>query len=235
MKKYTFSDLQNIVKTLRGENGCPWDQVQTHQSLERCMIEEAYEAVEGIHLYAETGDGENLCEELGDVLLQVIFHSQLAEEEGIFNLDDVIYGICEKMIHRHPHVFCEGQAKTELPNWDEMKKEEKRGKRDRRSELEAVPRAFPALIRAEKVQKKLEKGDYCQSESLDEICKEAENRLKTLEEGNSISGKRAEEKIGELLYQICRIADHYDVHPEEALAAAVDSRIWQFSSKAKQE
>ena len=198
MKKYTFSDLQNIVKTLRGENGCPWDQVQTHQSLERCMIEEAYEAVEGIHLYAETGDGENLCEELGDVLLQVIFHSQLAEEEGIFNLDDVIYGICEKMIHRHPHVFCEGQAKTELPNWDEMKKEEKRGKRDRRSELEAVPRAFPALIRAEKVQKKLEKGDYCQSESLDEICKEAENRLKTLEEGNSI---RSEEHTSELQSQ----------------------------------
>ncbi|MGN1142466.1 MAG: MazG family protein [Oliverpabstia sp.] len=235
MKKYTFSDLQNIVKTLRGENGCPWDQVQTHQSLERCMIEEAYEAVEGIHLYAETGDGENLCEELGDVLLQVIFHSQLAEEENIFSLDDVIQGICEKMIHRHPHVFGEGQAKAELPNWDEMKKEEKKGKRDRRSELEAIPRAFPALIRAEKVQKKLVKGDYCQTESLEEICKDAENRLKTLEEGSSISGNRAEEKIGELLYQICRIADYYGVHSEEALAAVVDSRIWQFSSKAKQE
>ena len=232
MEKYTFSDLQNIVKTLRGENGCPWDQVQTHESLERCMIEEAYEAVEGIHLYAETGDGENLCEELGDVLLQVIFHSQLAEEEGIFTLEDVIQGISEKMVRRHPHVFGEGQAKNVLPNWDEMKKEEKRGKRDQRSELEAVPRAFPALIRAEKVQKKLEKGNYSSPESPEEISRSIKNSLKTLEEGKDLSEKRAEEEIGKLLYRICEISGKYGVHPEEALTSVVDSKIRQFRFKS---
>ena len=235
MEKYTFSDLQKIVKTLRGENGCPWDQVQTHESLDRCMIEDAYEAVEGIHLYAETGDGENLCEELGDVLLQVIFHSQLAEEEGIFSLDDVVQGICEKMVHRHPHVFGDDRTRTELPNWDEMKKEEKKGKRDQRSELEAIPRAFPALIRAEKVQKKLEKGNYCNSESLEKVCQSAESRLKALEEGSTISAKSVQEEIGELLYQICGIAGKYGVHPEEALVAVVDAKIGQFRSLQKPE
>ena len=232
MEKYTFSDLQNIVKTLRGENGCPWDQVQTHESLERCMIEEAYEAVEGIHLYAETGDGENLCEELGDVLLQVIFHSQLAEEERIFNQEEVNQGISEKMVRRHPHVFGEGQGKDVLPNWDEMKKEEKRGKRDQRSELEAVPRAFPALIRAEKVQKKLEKGNYSSPESPEEISRSIKNSLKTLEEGKDLSEKRAEEEIGKLLYRICEISGKYGVHPEEALTSVVDSKIRQFRFKS---
>lgn len=231
MEKYTFADLQEIVRTLRSENGCPWDRVQTHESLERCMIEEAYEAVEGIHLLSETGDGENLCEELGDVLLQVVFHGLLAQEEGIFCLDDVIGGICEKMIRRHPHVFGKGQAESagqRPPSWDEIKKEEKKGKRDQRSELEAVPRAFPALIRAVKVQKKLEKGGYCPAESLESLCREASGRLKNLENGKSLSQEEAEEEIGELLYRICQIAGKYGIYPEEALTGAVDTEIVKY-------
>ena len=104
-KADTFDSVMDIVRTLRGENGCPWDRVQTHESLERCMIEETYEAVEGIHILRDTGDGENLCEELGDVVFHVAFHSVLAEEEGLFTAEDVFKGICKKMIHRHPHVF----------------------------------------------------------------------------------------------------------------------------------
>lgn len=125
-----------------------------------------------------------------------------------------------------------GQGKDVLPNWDEMKKEEKRGKRDQRSELEAVPRAFPALIRAEKVQKKLEKGNYSRPESPEEISRSIKNSLKTLEEGKDLSEKRAEEEIGKLLYRICEISGKYGVHPEEALTSVVDSKIRQFRFKS---
>lgn len=221
---YTLSDLEEIVRILRSEDGCPWDRVQTHESLERCMIEEAYEAVEGIHLLSETGDGENLCEELGDVLLQVVFHSLLAEEEDIFSLDDVIRGISRKMIRRHPHVFGDGQAQSP-PNWDEIKKQEKREKKDQRSELESVPRAFPALIRAVKVQKKLEKGGYCPPESLEDLCGDARRSLKRLETEKSLSEKDAREEIGSLLYRICKIAGKYGIYPEEALAGVTESEI----------
>ena len=153
-KADTFDSVMDIVRTLRSENGCPWDRVQTHESLERCMIEETYEAVEGIHILRDTGDGDNLCEELGDVVFHVAFHSVLAEEEGIFTAEDVFEGICKKMIHRHPHVFGRGQdgeQKKALPDWEQLKREEKKEKGDSRSEAEAVPRAFPALIRAMKV------------------------------------------------------------------------------------
>lgn len=231
MGTYTFADLQEIVRALRSENGCPWDRVQTHESLERCMIEEAYETVEGIHLLSETGDGENLCEELGDVLFQVIFHSLLAQEEGLFGLDDVISGICEKMVRRHPHVFGKGQAESTgqtPPNWDEIKKEEKKGKRDQRSELESVPRAFPALIRAVKVQSKLEKGGYCQAESLETLCSEADRSLRRLKEEQCISQEEAGREIGELLYRISEIAGKYGIYPEEALAGTLDAEIMKY-------
>ena len=104
-QKYTFEQFCGIIRELRGENGCPWDKVQTHESLIPCMIEEAYEAVDGIKTLQEGKGWDSLCEELGDVLMQVIFHSQLAEEEGYFTFEDVVDGISRKMIHRHPHVF----------------------------------------------------------------------------------------------------------------------------------
>lgn len=225
---FALADLHNIVTALRSEDGCPWDRVQTHESLERCMIEEAYEAVEGIHLLSETGDGENLCEELGDVLLQVVFHSILAEEEKIFTLDDVIQEICRKMIRRHPHVFGSGQAggtQQNPPSWEEIKAEEKRGKKDQRSELEAVPKAFPALIRAVKVQKKLEKGGYSQPESLETLCRNVQESLGKLEDGSGLSDEMAKAEIGSILYQICRIAGKYGVYPEEALSEKVETEV----------
>ena len=102
---YTFEDFQNIIARLRAKDGCPWDQVQTHESLRDGMLEEAYEVVEGIDIYQATGDDHNLCEELGDVLFQVMLNSQIAKEKGLFSIDDVIGGICEKMVRRHPWVF----------------------------------------------------------------------------------------------------------------------------------
>ena len=123
-KKYTFDDLRDIIEQLRSENGCPWDKVQTHESLRADMLEEAYEAVDAI----DKGDMDNLKEELGDVLMQVVFHSSIEAQKGGFTLDDVIQGICEKMVYRHPHVFGEisvDTAEQVLVNWEALKKKEK--------------------------------------------------------------------------------------------------------------
>ena len=127
-----FERLQEIIAQLRGENGCPWDREQTHVSLKPACVEEAAEVVCGINILEKTGDAENLKEELGDLLLQVVMHAQIAEEENLFTMDDVIRGISEKMIRRHPHVFgtTEVQNSQEvLVNWESIKKREKKGKR----------------------------------------------------------------------------------------------------------
>ena len=126
-----FERLQEIIAQLRGENGCPWDREQTHVSLKPACVEEAAEVVCGINILEKTGDAENLKEELGDLLLQVVMHAQIAEEENLFTMDDVIRGISEKMIRRHPHVFGTTEAqnsKEVLVNWESIKKREKKGK-----------------------------------------------------------------------------------------------------------
>lgn len=135
-EKYTFEELESIIKKLRSPKGCPWDREQTHESLIPCMQEEANEVVEGIHILTDTGDADNLCEELGDVLLQVLMHSQIAEEDGLFTLEDVIDGISRKMVRRHPHVFGNSSADTSseaLLTWEEIKRQEKEEKRKRKS------------------------------------------------------------------------------------------------------
>lgn len=123
-KKYTLEDLMKIVSDLRGEGGCSWDQAQTHGSMKDCMMNEAQEVVDGIELYEKTGEYDNLCEELGDVLFQVAFHSQIAKEEGIFTIEDVLDAICKKMIRRHPHVFGEHRGGP-VPDWEEVKRQER--------------------------------------------------------------------------------------------------------------
>ncbi len=130
-KTYSFAEFKEIIARLRAKDGCPWDREQTHTSLEPCMIDEAAELVSAIRIFDKTGSYENMCEELGDVLLQVMMHAQIAEEEGLFTIDDVLTVVSEKMIRRHPHVFGTVQADTSeavLRNWDEIKKKEKEGK-----------------------------------------------------------------------------------------------------------
>lgn len=132
-KKYALENLEAVIRTLRSKDGCPWDKAQTHGSLTGCMIEEAAEAVSGIKLYEKTGNPDSMKEELGDVLMQVVFHAQLAEDEGLFTMEDVIAGISEKMIRRHPHVFApDGTAlngrepdPVYLKSWTEIKALEK--------------------------------------------------------------------------------------------------------------
>ncbi|PNV62429.1 nucleotide pyrophosphohydrolase [Clostridium sp. chh4-2] len=121
---YTFEDLEHIIEELRSDHGCPWDKEQTHESLKKCLVEESQEVLDAI----DNHDKENLCEELGDVLLQVMMHSQIAMENGDFTVDDVVNGICEKMIRRHPHVFGDKKASSpeeSLALWNEIKKQEK--------------------------------------------------------------------------------------------------------------
>lgn len=129
----SFDDLNNIIARLRAEDGCPWDREQTHSTLKAACIEEASEVICGINVLDETGNAENLKEELGDLLLQVVMHARIAEEEKLFTLDDVVRGITEKMIRRHPHVFenvnVSGTEQV-LQNWDEIKRKEKEGKAD---------------------------------------------------------------------------------------------------------
>lgn len=159
-KRYTYEDFLEIIKTLRSENGCPWDREQTHVSLRPCMMEEAAEVVAAIRLYDQTGNYENLREELGDVLLQVVMHAQIAGEENLFNMEDVVNEVAEKMVRRHPHVFGDvmvnGSGQV-LENWEEIKKKEKEGKKSESTPLREIPRELPALTRAPKVLKKVDK------------------------------------------------------------------------------
>lgn len=159
-KRYTYEDFLGIIATLRGENGCPWDRVQTHESLKPCMMEEAAELLASIRIYDKTGNPENMIEELGDVLLQVVMHAQIAAEEGIFSMEDVVNEVSRKMVRRHPHVFGTGEADTPdevLVNWEEIKKEEKKDKDWIASPLQEIPQELPALTKAVKVLKKIDK------------------------------------------------------------------------------
>lgn len=199
-KKYTFEQFCGIIRELRGENGCPWDKIQTHESLIPCMIEEAYEAVDGIKTLQEGRGWDSLCEELGDVLMQVIFHSQLAEEEGYFTLEDVVDGISRKMIHRHPHVF--GEHTEEKQDWDALKREEHRQKTPK-EEIAAVPQALPALIRTSKVLKKMDKY-YGYGSDADETLRELKRKAEQLEKGEDIQSSG--ETVGDMLLLLCNYA-----------------------------
>lgn len=199
-QKYTFEQFCGIIRELRGENGCPWDRDQTHESLIPCMIEEAYEAVDGIKTLQEGRGWESLCEELGDVLMQVVFHSHLAEDEGYFTLEDVVDGISKKMIHRHPHVF--GEHMEEKPDWDALKREEHR-QQTPEEEIAAVPQALPALIRTSKVLKKMDEY-YGYGSDADETLRELKQKVVQLEQGEGMQS--FEETVGDMLLLLCNYA-----------------------------
>ena len=155
-KNYVFGDLVNIVALLRGEGGCPWDAVQTHITIKKDLIEETYEVIEAIN----KDDKALLCEELGDLMLQVVFHSQIETEAECFNIDDICDGICKKLIERHPHVFGEVNVDgvEDVPtNWDDIKRRTK-GQKTTTQAMQAVPRELPALMRSTKIQKKAKKA-----------------------------------------------------------------------------
>lgn len=216
---YNCQNLIEIVRILRHPGGCSWDQEQTHQSIRRNFLEEAYEVAEAI----DEGDPEHLKEELGDVLLQVVFHTSIEEDAGRFNLDDVADGVCKKLIYRHPHVFGDVTVSSTgeiLANWEELKKKEK-GQVSQADAVDAVARSLPALWRAEKVKKKVAKAGFDWrdvSAALDKLSEELDE-LKAA--ALRAEGDPAEE-LGDLLLAAVSVARFLNADPEDALHAACD-------------
>jgi tetrapyrrole methylase family protein/MazG family protein len=165
-----FGELVRIMARLRGENGCPWDREQTHQSIKPYFVEETYEVLEAI----DEGDADKLCEELGDVMLQVVFHARMAEEAELFQIGDVLQAITEKLVRRHPHVFGTVQADTAqevLFNWEQIKKTERQNAKGHASLLDGVPRELPALLRAHRLQEKASRVGFDWKEARDVLAK----------------------------------------------------------------
>ncbi len=223
---YTVSDLREIVRLLRAPGGCPWDREQTHESIRRNFLEEAYEVAEAI----DEGNAQHLQEELGDVLLQVMFHSCIEEELGRFTLDEVADTVSKKLIFRHPHVF--GDVKVEgtgevLTNWEELKRKEK-GQDMHADAVDAVARSLPALWRAEKVQKKARKAGFDWPDvqgAMDKLHEEVEELTEALREGTN-----PQEELGDLLFAAVNVARFLSADPEETLHSACDKFAARFRS-----
>ncbi len=240
-KQYTFDEFVKIIEALRSENGCPWDKEQTHVSLRACMMEEAAELLGAIRIYQETGNAENMQEELGDILLQAVMHSVIASEEGLFTIDDVISGISEKMIRRHPHVFGNADIQGNealLQNWEEIKKQEKEGKSWITSPLREIPAELPSLTRAVKVTKKLDKlPEYHdaqtgkskvpdEKELGKELVAKAEEAQKLLDKAQ-VDKEELSVQVTGLLRTICQLAYRAGLQPEQLLFDDIEAIIEQ--------
>ena len=225
---YTFDDLIDIMKVLRGEDGCPWDKAQDHQSIKYALLEEACEAMESL----DKKGYDAFADELGDVLLQVVFHSQIGAENGTFSIDDVLYHVCNKLITRHTHIFGEDKTNNSqeaLDLWEQNKKAEK-GLASQSEIMRDVCSYLPQLIRAEKVQKKAAKVgfDWDSVDGAYDKLKEEIDELKTAK-----TQKDIEEEFGDILFSCVNVARFLHINPEEALRRATDKFIDRFSKIEK--
>jgi len=227
-EKYDINDLLEIMALLRSENGCPWDKVQTHESIRTDLIEETYEVCEGI----DNNSPEMLREELGDLLLQIVFHTQIEREQGNFTFDEVCNDICQKLVYRHPHVFGEVKVSGSddvLKNWDALKKESKH--QDTYTEtLESVPKTFPALLRAEKVCKRIARAGVPINDA-----EMSRKRLHELIDALDLSAEADsdtynQQKTGELLLEFCNLNRILKTDSEKALTYATNGAIIVFGS-----
>jgi MazG family protein len=219
-----FDELISVMARLRAPGGCPWDAEQTYASLSQYLLEEAYETFDAIQHADATGDVEHLKEELGDLLLQVVFHSTIGKERGEFTIDDVSRGVTQKLVLRHPHVFGDADlegAQDVLDNWDQLKADERaasgKPEKARDSILDDVPVHFPGLLEALKVTKKAAKVgfDWENADQIfDKITEETQELREAVGTGNS---KDIEGEIGDLLFAVVNLARHLDVEPETAL------------------
>ncbi len=223
-ESYTVEDLVEIVRLLRAPGGCPWDREQTHESLRRNFLEESYEVVDAI----DEGSAEHLQEELGDVLLQIVFHTCLEEERARFVLADVADGVCKKLIYRHPHVFGDATVSGTgevLANWEELKRKEK-GQESHTDALDAVARSLPALWRAEKIQKKAKKAGFDWPDitgAMDKLSEELAELQAAVSQGSNM-----EEELGDLLFSAVNVSRFLHADPEKALGNACDKFISRF-------
>ena len=225
-EKKGFDLLVAIMRQLRAPGGCPWDAEQTHESLKRYLVEESYEVIEAI----DTGNPELLKEELGDLLLQPVFHAAIAEESGTFTMDDVLNAINEKLVRRHPHVFADEiikSAEEQVGNWERIKKGEKG--EERKSALAGVPPHMPALMRAQKITEKAarvgfdwEHADHVHAKVLEEL-HELEEAMATGDQG------RTEAELGDLLFAIVNLGRFLGVDPEQALGKTISRFTRRFA------
>ncbi|MBR0509229.1 MAG: nucleoside triphosphate pyrophosphohydrolase [Clostridia bacterium] len=221
--RYTVDDLREIVTILRAPGGCPWDREQTHETLKKDLIEECYEVIEAIN----KGDPAMLREELGDVLLQVVFHADLARDENAFGFDDVCDEICKKLIVRHPHVFGDVKvSSTEevLDNWDEIKKKTKNQKTLAET-IESVPRELPALMRTQKIQKKASKSGYDFPDTLSALAKVEEELAEVRAALAEKDAEAASKELGDLLFSVVNVCRFADADAEEALTGSTDTFV----------
>lgn len=214
----SFDQFVATIAALRAPDGCPWDRTQTHQSIAHNMIEEAYEAVDAI----EAADVAHLREELGDVLLQVLFHADIEADRGRMTIDDIADAECRKLIFRHPFLFGGENA-----SWDELKQQEK-GQKTTGEAMQGVARSLPATWRAEKIQKKAAKTGFCwksAGQALDKLAEEAQELREAVQDDTNI-----DEELGDLLFAAVRVASTLDKDPEQALHSACEKFIKRFTA-----
>jgi len=230
-ENYLWEDLLAIVKKLRDPDGCPWDREQTHETMRSCLIEECYEVIEAV----ENKDILNLREELGDVMLQVLLHAQIAREEQEFTLDDVINELAKKLVRRHPHVFGEGEpakdANDGLRNWESIKQKEKveaslQNSGDALHELKKIPKSFPAIIRAQKVQKKAIKEYKADNDSTSTVknIKQLISQYEIQQENNS-DKNNSQNLVGNLIFEVVKLAGETGENAENSLTKATEEYI----------
>ena len=223
-ERYGFDDLLQIMKLLRAPDGCMWDREQDHHSIRRNFIEETYEAVEAI----DNEDSDLLKEELGDVLLQVVFHAEIESEKGVFDIHDVADGVCQKLIFRHPHIFGDTKVSSTgeiLDNWDTLKKTEKH-QQSAADTLDSVARSLPGLIRADKLVSKAAKAGF-DWDSVDGALGKVHEELGELEAAIR-EGTNTEEELGDLLFAAAGIARFVGCDPEAAIAKSSEKFISRF-------
>ena len=222
-----FGKLVRIMARLRGENGCPWDRQQTHESIKPYFVEETYEVLEAI----DEGDAGKLCEELGDVMLQVVFHARMAEEAGLFGVAEVLAAITDKLVRRHPHVFADVRADTAqevLFNWEQIKQSERKRAAGKASILDGVPRELPALLRAHRLQEKASHVGFDWKEAR-EVVKKVEEEFAELRAAmESEQPERVEAELGDLLFSLVNLSRFAAVNPEEALRKTIARFIARF-------
>lgn len=219
-EKADFETLVAIMRKLRAPGGCPWDAEQTHDSLKRYLLEETYEVLEAI----DAQSPEHLREELGDLLLQPVFHAAIAEENGLFDINDIIRTLCEKLIRRHPHVFGGLEIKDsneQIENWERIKKSEK-GNSLKKSALSGIPPALPALLKAQKITEKAARTGFDWENTgqiVDKIKEELHELEEALEDGNK---KLIEAELGDLLFSVVNLGRFLSINPEDALHATIN-------------
>lgn len=217
-KRYSFEDLIRIMARLRAPDGCPWDREQTHQSIKDCLLEETYEFLEAV----EDGSIPHMREELGDLLLQVVFHAQMASESDHYDIQDVIHELSDKLVRRHPHVFGEVDVKNSdevVVNWEAIKNSEK-GKESRKSRMDGIPHTYPALLKAKKLQVRAAKDGFDWPDAAP-IWEKLEEEIGEVKEAlTENDADHLEEEVGDLFFVAVNLARKLGVDPEIALQRA---------------